>query len=81
MNLELEVKGNKFYMLVRKESKGKEIWLYNDAKTPISKIKEYLKKGANADDIELINIELKEEKFEIRTTLWSTIAVELIKET
>ena len=79
--MELEIKGNKFYMLVKKGGKGNEAWLYNDTKAPIGKIKEYLKKGANADDIELMNIEFKDEKFEIRTIPWSTIAVELVKET
>jgi len=78
--LELEVKGNKFYMLAKREGKGRELWLYNDAKAPIGKIKEYLKKGTNAEDIELMSIELKDEKFEIKTIPWSIIAVELVKE-
>ena len=76
--MELEVKGNKFYMLVKK-GKDREIKLYNEMKAPIGTIKGYLKKGTNAEDIELLSIELKEEKFEIKTIPWSILAVELVK--
>lgn len=77
--MELEVKENRFQMLVKAGGKDKEIWLYDDMKAPIGKIREYLKKGAKAEDIELMSIELKDDKFEIRTIPWSTIAAELIK--
>jgi len=77
--MELEVKGNKFFMLTKKGTKGKEIRLYDEMKAPINKIREYMAKGTIAEDMELLSIEVKEERFEIRVIPWSTIASELIK--
>jgi hypothetical protein len=78
INLELELEGNEFYILTVKQGKGK-ITLYNDIDSPTRKIKEYLKKGTNPEDIELMVVEIKEDKFEIKSVPWSTIALGLIK--
>lgn len=77
---ELELKENTFYVLTVKKEKGKKITLYNDMDSPISRVKEYLKDKKSPDDIELMAVEIKEDKFEIKSIPWSMIAVGLIKE-
>jgi hypothetical protein len=76
--LELEVKGNEFYVLTLKQGNGK-ITLHDEMNSPIKKIKDYLEKGTNPEDIELITVEIKEDKFEIKGVPWSTIALGLVK--
>lgn len=78
--MSLEVKGNKFYMLTKKEGKDKETRLFVDVETPIVKIKEYLKKGIEPENLELLSVELKEEKYLIQGIPWSIIASKLVKE-
>lgn len=77
---ELEVKENKFYVLTVKQGKDKKITLHNDMGSPVSKVKEHLRGGTSPDDIELMVVEIKEEKFEIKGVPWSKIAVGLVKE-
>lgn len=76
----LEVKENRFYVLTVKQEKGKKITLHNEMNSPIREVKEYLKGGTSPDGIELIAVEIKEEKFEIKSVPWSTIALGLVKE-
>ena len=77
---ELEVKENKFYVLTVKQGKERKITLHNDMDSPVHKVKECLKGGTSPDDIELMAVGIKEEKFEIKGVPWSTIAVGLVKE-
>lgn len=77
---ELEVKENKFYVLTLKQGKESKITLHSDMDSPVRRVKEYLKGGTSPDDIELMAVEIKEEKFEIKSVPWSTIAVRLVKE-
>lgn len=77
---ELAVKENKFYVLTVKQGKEKKITLHIDDDSPVRKIKEYLKGGTSPDHIELMAVEIKEEKFEIKGVPWSTIAIGLVKE-
>lgn len=77
---ELEVKENKFYVLTVKQGKENKITLHSDVDSPVHRVKEYLKGGASPDGIELMVVEIKEEKFEIKSVPWSTIAVRLVKE-
>jgi len=44
-------------------------------------IEEYLKKGIEPDNLELLSVEIKEEKFMIEGIPWSKIASKLVKET
>jgi hypothetical protein len=74
--LELEVKGNEFYVLTAKQQ-GK-ITLYNEMDSPIKKIREYLRKGTSPEDIELVIVEIKEDKYEMKGVPWSTIATGLV---
>lgn len=76
---EIEVKENKFYVLTVK-GKERKITLHSDMDSPIIRVKDYLKTGANPDDIELMVVEIKEENFEIKSIPWSTIAVRLVRE-
>lgn len=77
---ELEVKENIFYVLSVKQEKERRITLYNDMDSPVLRVKEYIKGGTNPEDIELMVVDVKEEKFEIKSVPWSMIAVRLIKE-
>ena len=75
--MELEVLNKEFYVLtVKKDGK---ITLYNEMNSPIKKIRDYLKKGTDPDDIELIIVEIKEDKYEMKSVPWSNIASGLVK--
>lgn len=76
---ELEVKENKFYLLRVEGDKRRNMTLHNDIGSPISRIKNYLKTGVIAENIELMKVEVKEDKFELTTVPWSTIAAQLVK--
>ena len=78
--MEILVKGNKFYILTEKQSSKKETRVYDEMNPAIAKIKSSLKQGVTSEDIELLSIEIKEEKFEIKTIPWNVIATQLIKE-
>jgi hypothetical protein len=78
---ELQVKGNKFYLLTKKNGKDKELRLYVDMETPIKRIREFLKQGAEPDNLELVSIEVKEEKYVVQGIPWSVIASKLVRET
>jgi pseudouridine-5'-phosphate glycosidase len=78
--MELIVKENKFFMLLEKQGSKKEIRIYDDMSPAIAVIKGSLKKGITSENIELLSIEIKDEKFEIKTIPWNVIATQLIKE-
>jgi pseudouridine-5'-phosphate glycosidase len=78
--MEITVKGNKFFMLLEKQGTKKEIRIYDEMNPAITMIKGSLKKGITSENIELLSIEIKEEKFEIKTIPWNVIATQLIKE-
>jgi len=78
--MELLVKENKFYMLIEKQSGKNEMRLYDEMKPAILRVKGALKSGAKSENVELLSIEVKGEKFEIKTISWDFIAMELIKE-
>ena len=78
--MELEVKENRFYVLTVKQGEGKKTTLHNEMESPIRKVKEYLRGGTSPDGIELMTVEMKGEKFEIKGVPWSTIALGLVKE-
>lgn len=77
---ELEVKENKFYVLTVKQGQKRKITIYNDMDSPTCRVKEYLRSGTSPDDVELVAVEIKADKFEIKGVPWSTIAVGLVKE-
>ena len=78
---ELEVKENTFYVLRLKKGESDKITLHSDMGSPVNRIKEHLKGGANPEDVELMVVEIAEENFKIKGVPWSEIAVKLIKET
>ena len=78
---ELKVKENKFYLLTKKDGKNREITLYADMELPIKRIKEYLKQGVEPDNLELVSVEVREDKYLIQGIPWSVIALKLVKET
>jgi len=76
---ELEVKENKFYVLTVRQGKGKRTTLHDEIDLPIRRIKECLKGGTSPEDMELMTVEIREDKFEIKSVPWSTIAAGLVK--
>jgi len=78
---ELKVEENTFYVLKMKQGESSKITLHSDMGSPVRRIKEHLKGGANPEDIELMVVEIAEENFKIKGVPWSEIAVKLIKET
>jgi pseudouridine-5'-phosphate glycosidase len=76
----LVVKENKFYMLIEKQGSKKEIRIFDEMKPAITMIRGSMKTGTSSENIELLSIEIKEEKFEIKTIPWNVIATLLIKE-
>lgn len=78
--MEILVKENKFFMLIEKQGSKKEIRIYDEMKPAIAKIKKSLKGGTKSENVELLSIEVKGDKFEIKTIPWDFIATELIKE-
>jgi len=78
--MEMIVKENKFFMLLEKQGARKEIRLYDEMSPAIAVIRGSLKKGITSENIELLSIEIKDEKFEIKTIPWNIIATHLIKE-
>lgn len=73
------MKENKFYVLTVGGAKEKKVTLHNEMESPILKVKDYLKNGTDPDDIELITVEMKGEKFEIKSVPWSIIALGLVR--
>ena len=78
--MSLGVRENKFYILTKKEGQNREIKLYVDMETPVKDIKEYLKSGVETENLELVTVEMKEEKYQISSIPWSVIASKLVKE-
>ena len=78
--MELSVKDNKFFMLMEKQGSKKEIRVYDEINPAIDKVKMSLKEGASSENIELLSIEIREERFEIKTIPWHVIATQLVKE-
>lgn len=78
-NLELEVKENKFYVLTVGQGKEEKVTLHNEMESPITKVEKCLKNGIDPSDIELVTVEMKGEKFEIKSVSWSVIALGLVR--
>jgi len=73
------VKENKFFMLVEKTGSKSIIRIYDEMKPAITKVKESIKGGTSSENIELLSVEVKQDKFEIKTIPWNFIATELVK--
>lgn len=76
---ELEVKENTFYVLRIKQENSEKITLHNDLGSSVGRLKEALKGGISPEQLELMSVAVKGEKFEIKGVPWSTIAAELVK--
>ena len=57
-----------------------EIRVYDEMKPAIAKVKSSLKGGTKSESIELLSIEVKSDKFEIKTIPWNVVAMELVRE-
>ena len=75
--MSIKIINKKFYIL----EAGNEKWVYSLEKDAINSLKEKLSKNKdlNQDNVNILEIDTKEEKWQIRQMSWSKIAVELIR--
>jgi len=73
--MSLEIKGNVFFILKTKDN----MLLCADIDTPIKKIKEIIISEGKVDNIELLEVTVKGEKWEIKGVGWERIALGLVK--
>jgi len=78
--MEFEVKESAFYILLNKKTKPYTMMVFDELTPSVKKVKEYLKAGMNTQNLELMSIQYKEDKFEIQVIPWNIIAMELVKE-
>ena len=77
---ELEVEEDRFYVLRVERENRKETTIHNNMESPIERIRNHLKSGLDPERVDLMTVELREDKFEIKSVPWSIIAVGLVKE-
>jgi len=78
--MEFEVNDNTFYILVNNAEKINKMTVFDSLQPSIKKVKEYLRQGLDSDNMELMSINYKDDRFEIKSIPWNIIAMELIKE-
>jgi hypothetical protein len=78
---EIEVRENRFYVLRIKKENVEEITIHGEIGSSIKRIRDALKEGIDPDRVELMSVEIKGEKFEIKGVPWSIIAAELVRGT
>jgi len=75
--MSIKIEKNKFYIL----EAGNDKWIYSSEKDAINSLKEKLSenKDLNQDNVNILEVDTKEEKWQIKQMSWSKIAVELIR--
>jgi hypothetical protein len=75
--MSVKIEKNKFYIL----EAGNDKWIYSSEKDAINSLKEKLSnnKDLNQDNVNILEVDTKEEKWQIKQMSWSKIAVELIR--
>lgn len=73
----IKIEGDKFYIL----EAGNEKWIYNSEKDAINSLREMLAKNKdlNEDNVSVLEIDTKVEKWQIKQISWSRIAMKLIR--
>lgn len=75
--MSIKIEKNKFYIL----EAGNDKWIYSSERDAINSLKEKLSKNKdlNQDNVNILEVDTKEEKWQIKQMSWSKIAVELIR--
>lgn len=75
--MELKIKNDVFYVL----EAGKEKRLYDTERDAIDSLKTLVSenKDLNPENVNIIEVNIKGEKWEMKTMPWSKIAIELIR--
>ncbi len=77
--MEIEIKGNKFWLLENKtDEKNAKRWVYDDEKSAINRLKE-LMKTVNVENLVLSSIEVSGKDWKIGSVPWSVIAMGLAR--
>ena len=74
---EIKIKGDKFFVL----KAGAEKWIYDTESTAIESMKSLVseKKNLSPEDVSILEVNVKGEKWEIKPVPWSKIAMGLIR--
>lgn len=71
---------DRFFILVLKGEKDREITLFGDLRPAVAQIREYLTNNVEPQNIELNDVEVDTEaNLKIRAVPWDMIAAELVK--
>lgn len=75
--MELKIKNDVFFVL----EAGKEKRLYDTEKDAVESLKIIVSKNAelNPENVNIVEVNIKGEKWEMKTMSWSKIAIELIR--
>lgn len=75
--MELKIKNDVFFVL----EAGKEKRLYDTEKDAVESLKIIVSKNAelNPENVNIVEVNIKGEKWEMKTMPWSKIAIELIR--
>lgn len=75
--MSIKIENDKFYIL----EAGNDKWIYSSEKDAINSLKKKLSanKDLNQDNVNILEVNTKEEKWQIKQMSWSRIAVELIR--
>ncbi|RLI32825.1 hypothetical protein DRO56_02920 [Candidatus Bathyarchaeota archaeon] len=75
--MSIKIDGDKFYVLAA----GNEKWIYRSERDAIVSLREMLvkKKELGEEDISILEINIKGEKWQIKQIPWSKIAIALIR--
>lgn len=76
----LEVKEDTFYLLNVAKEKGTERTLYNEMDSSADEVKKYIQEGNSPEDIELVEVNVEEDQFKIKTIPWSNLAARMVGE-
>ena len=76
-NMSIRIENEKFYIL----EAGNEKWIYSSEKDAIKSLRELLteNKDLNQENVSILEVDTKEEKWQIKQISWSKIAIELIR--
>lgn len=75
--MSIKIENEKFYIL----EAGNEKWIYSSEKDAITSLRKLLaeSKNLNEENVSILEVDTKEEKWQIKQISWSKIAIELIR--
>jgi len=75
--MSIKIEGDKFYVL----EAGDEKWIFKSEEDAIKSLKKMLaeNKDLNEENVSILEVDTKGEKWQIKQISWSRIAIELIR--